>query len=82
MIRYLFAIAVAAGVAFLATVFVANDVASWVVGRMSFSSPDQVSDLHSALYMGVGLIGLVVGWMIGFPLGALFDKPDPDETEA
>jgi len=82
MFRYLFAIAGAAGVAFLASVFIANDLASWIVGRMSFSSPDQVADLHSALYIGIGVLGLLIGWMIGFPLGRLLDRRDPDETEA
>lgn len=67
--RYLVAMLFAIIAAGLATVFISSPVASWVVARMAFESPDQVADLHSALFMGVNLLAMLIGWTIGWALG-------------
>jgi len=77
--RYLVAMIFAATFAAVTTVFLATPVASWVVDKMKFDSPDQVADLHSALFMGVNLLAMLIGWTIGWVLGrSLSATPDDD----
>ena len=77
--RYLVAMIFAATFAAVTTVFLATPVASWVVDKMKFDSPDQVADLHSALFMGVNLLAMLIGWTIGWALGSsLSATPDDD----
>jgi vancomycin permeability regulator SanA len=77
--RYLVAMIFAATFAAVATVFLATPVASWVVDKLKFDSPDQVADLHSALFMGVNLLAMLIGWTIGWALGrSLSATPDDD----
>ncbi len=76
--RYLIAMAVAIVVALLVTVFVSQPLANMVVDRFTFESPDEVADLHSAVYMLSNLAGLLVGWVIGwFGGGRLVSPPAP-----
>ena len=67
--RYLVAIVCAVIGAFLATVFVSSPVASMIVGTQRFSDPDQVADLHAAIFMAINLVGLLVGWAAGWLIG-------------
>lgn len=73
--RYLVAMIFAVAVAAAATVFVSSPVASWfvaqpwVVHTLNFDNPDQVADLHSAVFMAVNLIGMLIGWTFGWMLG-------------
>jgi hypothetical protein len=67
--RYLIAMAFAIVCAAAATVFISSPVATWVVNRFTFESPDEVADLHSLVFMGVNLLGLAIGWAIGWWLG-------------
>jgi hypothetical protein len=73
--RYLIAMAGAIIVALLASVFVSQPLASMVVDRFTFESPDEVSDLHTAVYMLGNIAGLVVGWAIGWFAGPRLVKP-------
>ena len=73
--RYLIAIICGIAGALAATILVSSAVASWVVARFTFDSPDTVNDLHSFVFMATNLAGLVVGWTIGWSLGARFEKP-------
>jgi len=69
---------VAIAAAAVATVFVSSPVASWVVAQpwvvhtMDFDNPDSVADLHSAVFMGVNLIAMLIGWTIGWIIGGSF----------
>ena len=67
--RYLIAMIAAMGVALLATLFVSSPVASWVVARFTFDSPDTVADLHSFVFMAVNALGLLVGWGLCWGVG-------------
>lgn len=67
--RYLIAMIFAIITAAAATVFVSSPVATWVVDQMAFESPDEVADLHAAIFMGVNLLALAIGWTIGWWLG-------------
>lgn len=67
--RYLIAMIFAIICAAAATVFVSSPVATWVVDQMAFESPDEVADLHSVVFMSVNLVGLAIGWTIGWWLG-------------
>ncbi len=69
--RYVIAMAGAVAVALLATLFVSSRVASLVVGSLTFESPDEVADLHTAVFMGSNVIALVIGWGIGWAGGRL-----------
>ena len=71
----------AAAGAFAMSLFVSNSAASWVVRQFAFESPDQVSDAHSALFMGTSVIGLVIGWMIGFAIGKAIEQPDTEDAD-
>jgi phosphate/sulfate permease len=67
--RYLVAIVCAVLGAFLATVFVSSTVATMVVGTQRFSDPDQVANMHAAVFMAVNALGLLVGWSVGWLIG-------------
>lgn len=67
--RYVIAMLAAIAVALLTTIFVSPHVATWVVDRFTFSSPDEVDSLEAGIYMLTNLAGLLVGWAIGFVLG-------------
>jgi vancomycin permeability regulator SanA len=67
--RYLVAIICAVIGAFLATVFISSPVATLVVASQRFSDPDQVADLHSAVFMAVNAVGLITGWAVGWLVG-------------
>ena len=72
--RYLIAMIAAMGVALLATLFVSSPVASWVVARFTFDSPDTVADLHSFVFMAVKAPGPLVGGGIGWGSGGRLVK--------
>lgn len=76
--RYLVAMLFAIAAAGLAMLFLSGRIASWVVSGMTFDNPDQVNDLHVALFMGANLAALVVGWLIGWQVGGRVAGPDSD----
>ncbi len=77
--RYLIAMIAAIVVALLATIFLSSPVASFVVSRFTFDSPDTVADLHAAVFMGINVLAVAIGWTIGWALGARFDRETPVE---
>ncbi len=74
--RYLIAMICAVVAAGTTTVFVSSPIASWAVSKFAFESPDEVADLHSLVFMGVNLLGLAVGWAIGWWLGGFGEKSE------
>ncbi len=72
--RYLISMIGAIAVALVATLFVASPVASFVVSRFTFDSPDTVADLHSAVFMGVNVLAVAIGWSIGWAIGGRFEN--------
>ncbi len=78
--RYLVAMLFAVAVAAATTLFVGSPVASWVVGQMKFDSPDQVGDVHSAVFMATNLLGMLIGWTIGWALGGTL-RPEADDEK-
>lgn len=76
--RYLLAMIMGFITALAVIIFLSSPTANWVVYQFKFDSPDQVSNLFDAIFVGLGAIGLIVGWMIGWMLGGAFtSKPDP-----
>jgi hypothetical protein len=73
--RYLIAMAAAIVLALLATLFVSPPLADAIVNRFTFESPDEVADLHSAVYMLTNLAGLLIGWIIGWFAGGRIVRP-------
>lgn len=67
--RYLVAIICAVLGAFLATIFVSSSVATMVVNSQRFSDPDQVADMHAAIFMAINALGLMAGWAFGWLIG-------------
>jgi phosphate/sulfate permease len=67
--RYLIAIVCAVLGALLATVFVSSAVATAVVGTQRFSDPDQVANMHAAVFMAMNACGLIAGWAFGWLIG-------------
>ena len=75
--RYLIAMAVAIVAALLITLFVSPQLANMVVDRFTFESPDEVADLHSAVYMLSNLAALLIGWVVGWIIGGRFVSRAP-----
>src|SRR4029079_19781325 len=76
--RYLIAMLVAIVVTVLVTVFVSPQLASMVVDRFSFESPDEVGNLEDGVYILSNLPGLLVAWGIGWVIGGrLASRPAP-----
>jgi len=73
--RYLIAMVAAIVLALAAAVFVSLPLANLVVARFTFESPDEVADLHSALYMLSNLAALLIGWIVGWIIGGRLIKP-------
>lgn len=67
--------------ALVMSLLASNTTASWVVRQFAFDSPDQVSDAHGAVYMGLNVLGLIVGWAIGFGIGAAIERSDKGDPE-
>jgi phosphate/sulfate permease len=67
--RYLIAIICAIVGAFLATVFVSSAVATSIVGTQRFDDPDQVANMHAAIFMACNALGLIGGWAFGWLIG-------------
>jgi membrane associated rhomboid family serine protease len=67
--RYVVAMVFAVIGAALASVFLSSHVADWVVGHMSFESPDDADSLHMAVYMASNVGGLIIGWLLGWIIG-------------
>lgn len=62
--------------ALLATLFVSSPVASLVVSRFTFDSPDTVADLHAFVFMAMNTVAALVGWGLGWAVSGRFDD-DP-----
>ena len=63
--HYVIAMISAIVLALVATVFVSPLLASIVVGRFTFDSPDEVGNLEDGVFMASNLVTLLIGWMIG-----------------
>lgn len=74
--RYVVAMVLAVVGAALFTLFVSSGVATWAVDKMAFDNPDQVSDMHSLIFMGMNFLGLLLGWAVGWTVAGAFSKPD------
>jgi membrane associated rhomboid family serine protease len=72
--RYVVAILFAIAGAALAMMFISQNVADNIVASMRFDNPDQVADMHVAIYMATNLAGLLVGWTLGWLIGMPFKK--------
>jgi hypothetical protein len=79
--RYVIAMIGAVIGAALMMVFFASDLATTIVASNRFDSPDEVADLHTAIFMGLNIVGLVAGWIAGWVLGALLSPPHSDDDE-
>ncbi len=76
--RYLIAMLFAIVSAALAMLFVSGRFANWVVAKFAFDNPDQVNDLHVAVFMGANLAALLLGWVIGWMAGGVVAGRDAD----
>ena len=72
--RYIIAILFAIAGAALAMMYVSHNVADNIVASMRFESPDQVADMHAAIYMATNVAGLLLGWTLGWLIGMPFKK--------
>jgi cell division protein FtsX len=76
--RYLIAMLVAVVAAVLVTLFVSPQLASMVVARFTFDSPDEVGNLEDGVYMLSNLAALLIGWVIGWLIGGrMVSRPAP-----
>jgi hypothetical protein len=64
--RYVIAMIFAVVVAAVFTLHVGSPAATWAVDKMAFDNPDQVSDMHSFIFMATNFLGLLIGWGLGW----------------
>lgn len=74
--RYLLAIFLAAAAAIGATLTISSPLASWTVSKFAFESPDQVSNMHDAVFMGCNLLALLIGFALGWIIGMKIEGRD------
>ena len=74
--RYLLAIIFGAAAAFGATLTISSPIATWVVAKFAFESPDQVSNMHDAVFMGSNLLALLAGFLVGWAVGLKIEGRD------
>jgi hypothetical protein len=67
--RYVIAMGFASVSALLAAVFLSGPVASAAVRQFTFDSPDSVANLHAAVFMGLNILALGLGWAVGWAFG-------------
>ncbi len=76
--RYLIAMILAFFMALAVIIFASTPTANWVVYQYKFESPDEVSNLFDAVFIGLGLVGMILGWAIGWAIGGAFEtRSDP-----
>lgn len=68
--RYVIAIVCGLAGAAIAGKFVAVHVAPWASRQFSYTSPDGAADVEQLAFIGVLLVGLVLGWTVGWLLAA------------
>ena len=73
--RYVIAMAGAVVLALIATLFISIPLANMAVDRTTFDSPDEVADLHTAVFMLSNLAALLIGWIIGWLVGGRILTP-------
>ena len=74
--RYVIAMVFAVIGAGLMMMFVSSDMASSIVAGRRFDNPDDVADLHAALFMALNVVGLIVGWALGWMFGSIVVPPE------
>ena len=78
--RYLIAMIFALATALIVTLWLSSPVANMVVDQFAFDSPDQVSNLHGAVFLGLSLIGMAIGWSIGWAIGGALSSRNKSAT--
>jgi len=73
--RYVIAMVFAVIGAALMMTFISSDLASGVVASRRFDNPDDVADMHTALFMAFNAAGLVGGWILGWLFSGLVVRP-------
>jgi fatty acid desaturase len=73
--RYVIAMIFAIIGAALMMRFASSDIATLVVASRRFESPDDVADMHTAIFMLMNVVGLVAGWILGWIFGGVLVGP-------
>ena len=74
--RYLVAMILAAVAALAVTLTISGPFSSFVVGLFAFESPDEVSNLEDAVFMGTSFTALLIGFVLGWALGGNLEEDD------
>lgn len=74
--RYVLAMILAAVAALVATLTISGPISSFVVGLFAFESPDEVSNLEDAVFMGTSFTALLIGFVLGWAVGGNFEEDD------
>lgn len=77
--RYVIAMVCAVITTGLAMKFLSGPVADWAARLQYYESSDSAETINQLAFMATNLAGLIVGWTIGWALGAPFDKGDEFE---
>lgn len=75
--RTVIAMICAAAAALFVMLTISQNVADNVVASSRFETPDQAANMHMAVYMGVNLLALSLGWIAGWFAGWPFRRKPP-----
>ena len=76
--RYVVAMLLAIACAAVTTLYVSSPIATWITSKMRYDNPDSVADLHSAIFIGINILALVIGWAIGWAASGAFERAEPE----
>ena len=74
--RYLIAMLFAIAGAVLAIMFLSGPLSNWVALQFTFESSDDAESVNQMAFIAVNLLGVIVGWTIGWALGGRFERPE------
>ena len=77
--RYVIAMICATVTTVLAMKYLSGPVSNWLSMQQYYESSDAAETVNQLGFMATNLFGLIVGWTIGWAIGAPFAKDDDDD---
>ncbi|MCH9765015.1 MAG: hypothetical protein K0U34_03350 [Alphaproteobacteria bacterium] len=78
--RYVVAMIAAIITTVLAMKFLSGPVSNWIALQMHYESSDSAETVNQMAFMATNLFGLIVGWTIGWAMGAPLSRDKDDDV--